>query len=117
MAQTIVKQDHDMQTTAFVLSLLAGLWTLAMDGMSGQGMFGSWMSAENVFPPWLWPYFSVSIGLLMAAGAILLCMKPCHRHTWGLLIVLASAADFLFGAGGILAGVLGVIGGVVAIAS
>lgn len=117
MARTIVRHDDDMCTTAFVLSLLAGIWTLAMDGMSTQGAFGSWMSVENIFRPSLWLYFSVSVGLLMAAGAILLCAKPCHRHTWGLLIVIASVADFLFGAGGMLAGVFGVIGGIAAMAS
>ena len=114
MAHTIPhqEQEHDKLTTAFVLSLIAGLWTLAMDSMSGQGVSGSLMAAESI-----WPLFSVSVGLLIVAGAILLCIKPCHRHTWGTLIVLASALDFLFGAGGILGGVLGIIGGIVAIAS
>jgi hypothetical protein len=114
MAHTIThqEQEHDMLTAAFVLSLIAGLWSLAMDSMSRQGVFGSWMPAESI-----WPIFSVSVGLLILAGAILICIKPCHRHTWGTLIVLASALDFMFGAGGILGGVLGVIGGIVAIAS
>lgn len=112
MAHTIPQQQDDMLTTAFVLSLIAGLWSLAMDGMSRQGVFGSWMPAESI-----WKLFSVSVGLLIVAGAILLCIKPVHRHTWGSLIVLASALDFLLGAGGILGGVLGVIGGIAAIAS
>ena len=117
MAHTIAPREDDIPTTAFVLSLLAGLWTMAMASMSGQGVFGSWLPAENIFRPSLWPLFSVSVGLLMVAGATLLYIKQGHRHTWGALIVLASALDFLFGAGGILGGVLGVIGGIVAIAS
>ena len=112
MAHTVPQHEHDKLTTAFALSLVAGFWTLAMDSMSGQGVSGSWIPAESI-----WPLFSVSIGLLIVVGAILLCIKPFHRHTWGTLIVLASALDFLFGAGGILGGVLGVIGGIVAIAS
>jgi hypothetical protein len=130
MAHTTLQREDDTPTTAFVLSLLAGLWILAMDGMmggwnedqlhslmSGQGVFGSWMRTASMFTPTLWQLFSLLVGLLVLAGATLLYVRPCHRHIWGAIIVGASALDFLFGAGGILAGVLGVIGGTVAIAS
>ena len=114
MAHTIShqEQEHDLLTTAFVVSLIAGLWSLAMDSMSRPGVFGSWIPSEGI-----WPLFCISFGLLIVAGAILLCIKPCHRHAWGTLILLASALDFMFGAGGILGGVLGLIGGIIAIAS
>jgi hypothetical protein len=112
MAHTLPQQENCKLTTAFALSLIAGLWSLTMDSMSRQGVFYSWMPAENI-----WPLLSISFGLLMVAGAILLCIKPAHRHALGTLIVLASALDFMFGAGGILGGVLGLIGGIVAIAS
>ena len=68
MAHTIPHQEDGLHTTAFVLSLIAGLWSLAMDSMSRQGVFGSWMPAERQN---LAIFLSVSVSYLIIAAAIL----------------------------------------------
>jgi len=50
-------------------------------------------------------------------GAVMLYVKPEQRRSWGVVIVVASALNFLLGMMGFLAGTLGVIGGVLAMST
>src|SRR5574337_41248 len=109
-------------TAAFVLSLLAGLWMLfagsAMSGSSWDGMAG-WMWGQGMmrgFAPTLWwPWFGAVAGIIVLVGAAMLYVKPAQSQPWGMVILIASALNFFVGMGGILAGVLGVIGGALAL--
>ena len=119
-------QRTEQPTVAFVLSLLAGLWMLAAGGMMGgfgwggmtggwQGM-GGWMWSRGGirgFGVW-WPWFGIFAGIVVLVGAVMLYVKPEQRRSWGVVILIASALNFLLGMMGLLAGTLGVIGGVLA---
>lgn len=129
-------QPTTQYTAAFALSLLAGLWMLASGGMmSGYGMMGGtgmyghvgmygwsgmngWMWGRGVhtFGLW-WPWFGVLAGILVIVGAVILFVKPAQAHTWGWIILIASVLDFFLGMGGLVAGVLGIVGGVLAISA
>jgi hypothetical protein len=134
---------HEQNLAAFVLSLIAGVWMLAMGGMmmSGfwmQGMMGGaaygeyghrygmygwsgmhgWMYGRGMFGAgaW-WPWFGFAAGFVVLTGAAFLYLQPQQRRTWGAMILVASALDLLFGMGGLVAGALGVIGGALALAA
>ncbi|MHB8413501.1 MAG: hypothetical protein ACYDDI_16365 [Candidatus Acidiferrales bacterium] len=115
-------------TAAFVLSLLAGLWMLAFGGMMGGfgwgGMMGGWhgmggwMCGRGMrsFGVW-WPWFGVFAGIVVLVGAVMLYVKPEQRRSWGVVILVASVLNFFLGMMGLLAGTLGVIGGVLALSA
>jgi hypothetical protein len=119
-------QTTGKPTVAFVLSLLAGLWMLAAGGMMGGfgwgGMMGGWHGMDGwmcgrgmqSFGVW-WPWFGVFAGIIVLVGAVMLYVKPEQRRSWGVVILVASALDFFLGMMGLLAGTLGVIGGVLAL--
>lgn len=135
-------QQTEKATAAFVLSLLAGLWMLSAAGMMGMmggygfgGMMGGqggqygpsgmnhsqgrggwmWSSGMHGFgATWLW--LGVAAGIVVLIGAVMLYVKPQERRGWGLAILIISAVDFFVGMGGLLAGILGVIGGALAMA-
>lgn len=116
------QQPIEKPTAAFVLSLLAGLWMLATGAMmSGYnwGEMGGWMWGHGMmrgFAPVLWwPWFSIIAGLVVIVGAAMLYSKPEQRQGWGIIILIALALNFFLGMGGLLAGVLGVIGGALAL--
>jgi hypothetical protein len=106
-----------------VLSLLAGLWMLAAGSMMGGfgwgGMMGGWMWGQGAvrgFGVW-WPWFGAVAGIIVLVGAVMLYLKPGQRRTWGAVILIASALNFLVGMMGLLAGTLGVIGGALALSA
>ena len=114
-------QTSKQPTAAFVLSLLAGLWMLTFGGMMGGMMggwhgMGGWMGGQvtRTFGVW-WPWFSICAGIVVLVGAVMLYVKPEQRRSWGLVILVASALNFFVGMGGLLAGTLGVIGGILAL--
>jgi hypothetical protein len=120
-------QRTEQPTAAFVLSLLAGLWMLAAGGMmggfgwggmmGGQGM-GGWMWGRGVRSSGLWwPWFGIFAGIIVLVGAVMLYVKPEQRRSWGVLILVASALNIFLGMMGLLAGTLGVVGGVLALAT
>jgi hypothetical protein len=121
-------QPTQQPTAAFVLSLLAGLWMLAagsMMGGFGWGMMGGWrgtggwmwgQGGVRGFGVW-WPWFGVVGGIIVLVGAVMIYTKPEQRRTWGTVILVASALNFLLGMMGLLAGTLGVIGGVLALST
>jgi hypothetical protein len=106
-----------------VLSLLAGLWMLAagsmMSGFGWGGMMGGWMwerGGIRGLGVW-WPWFGIVGGIVVLVGAVMLYVKPEQRRSWGVVILIASALNFLLGMMGLLAGTLGVIGGVLALST
>ncbi len=119
---------NEKPTAAFVLSLLAGLWMLAAGGMmrgyGWGGMMGgwpgmhSWMWGQGTrgFGMW-WPWFGVLAGIIVLVGAVVLYIKPEQRRRWGMVILVASALFLFAGMGNLVAGTLGVIGGILAVAT
>lgn len=112
-------------TAAFVLSLLAGLWMLLAEAMMsgygpgwhpGPGMMGGggWMWGHGVVG-W-WPWFGILAGIVVLVSAAMLYAQPRLSHAWGTLILVASALNLFLGMGGILASLLGIIGGALALA-
>ena len=130
-------QKNEKPTAAFVLSLLAGLWMLAAGGMmrgygwggmmgghGWGGMMGSWPEMHN----WMWgqgirrlgmwwPWFGVLAGIIVLVGAVVLYIKPEQRRSWGIVVLVASAFLLFAGMGNLVAGALGVIGGILAVAT
>jgi uncharacterized membrane protein YfcA len=65
-----------------------------------------------------WPWFGIFAGIIVLVGAVMLYVKPEQRRTWGVVILVVSALNFPVGmGGGVLAGALGVIGGVLAVST
>jgi hypothetical protein len=110
-------QRTEQPTAAFVLSLLAGVWMMAARGMMGgwHGM-GGWMSGRGIrtFGVW-WPWFGIFAGIVVLVGAVMLYVRPEQRRSWGVVILVASVLNIFFGMMGLLAGTMGVIGGVLAL--
>ena len=121
-------QTTEQPTLAFVVSLLAGLWMLSagsmMDGFGWGGMMGGWHG--GMMGGWMWgrgmgnfgglrPWFSIFAGIVVLIGAVVFYVKPQQRRGWGVVVLVASALYFFVGTGGLLAGALGVIGGVLAL--
>jgi len=122
-------RKREFQTGAFVLTLIAGLWMLAI-GMMSYGfrwhhmrgpMAGGWMWCNGMMghfaPGFMWPWLGLLAGIVILVGAVMLYTKPEQSSTWGLVIVVAAALNFLFGVGGVLASLLGLVGGALAMSS
>ncbi len=121
-------QRTEQPTAAFVLSLLAGLWMLAAGGMMGGFGWGGMMAGWHGMGGWMWgqgtrsfgvwwPWFGIFAGIVVLIGAVMLYVKPEQRRSWGVVILVVSALNFFLGMMGLLAGTLGVIGGVLALAT
>jgi hypothetical protein len=117
---------------AFVVSLIAGLWMLAAGGMMGWGYMGGYgwggHMGEN-YGDWMWKHHQMmhgyggdawwswvgfACGIVVLVGAVALYSKPATARSWGVAIMVASVVDLFAGSGGLLAGALGIIGGVLA---
>jgi len=119
-------QRTEQPTEAFVLSLLAGIWVMAAGGMMGGfgwgGMMGGWhgmggwMGSRGIrtFGAWS-PWIGIFAGIIVLVGAVMLYVRPEQRRSWGVLILVASALNIFIGMMGLLAGTMGVIGGVLAL--
>ncbi len=56
--------------------------------------------------------FGLACGTIVTISAILLRLKPSHRQTWGILVLVFSILSF-FGFGGFIVGaVLGIVGAI-----
>lgn len=119
-------QRTEQPTAAFVLSLLAGVWIMAAGGMMGGfgwgGMIGgwhgmgAWMSGRAIRTFGVrWPWFGIFAGIVVLVGAVMLYVRPERRRSWGVVILVASVLNIFFGMTGLLAGTMGVIGGVLAL--
>lgn len=112
---------------AFVLSLIAGIWMLAMSGTMtgwapswggpGGGMMGGgWMWNHGVMGSG-WPWLGLATGIAVLVGAIGLYVRPTSAPSWGIVILVAAGINLFVGMGGFLASILGLIGGGLALAA
>jgi len=134
--------EVEKPTTAFILSLLAGIFIVLGGGM--MTMFGSWMGNYGYrmmggyggYGGWggmMRPGFGMMgglgygfeflgvlgliFGLIVIISALMLNNKPEQHSTWGILIIIFSVLSILGSAmGGFGIGlILGVIGGILAV--
>ena len=116
-------QHVERPIAAFVLSLVAGLWLLARSGMMYQwghelrhGRVHRWMGwdpGDLLAMGWPWPGAIAGIVLVVAAAA--LYIQPEARRGWGIIILVTAGLQLLFGMGGYLAAVLGLVAGALAV--
>jgi len=128
--------DINKPTTPFVLSLLAGVLTIAGGGTgmmwasSGMPMWGGMMGGMNgMMGGWqgmmggmgfggflsIMTILGVASGVIMLIGSIILYSQPAQVQTWGTIILVFSLIS-LFGMGGFFIGaILGFVGGILAI--
>jgi hypothetical protein len=132
-----LKPTPDRPLAAFVVSLIAGLWMLAMGSMMGWGYMGGygrtghmtydgglgygWMWQHHRLMHGygggvLWSWIGIAAAVIVIVGAFALYFRPATAKNWGIVIVVVCAVDLLAGAGGLFAGVLGIIGGILAVA-
>jgi len=118
-------------TTAFILSLLAGIFILlggivswGFIGMGG-GWYGGWhgmMGGYGMMSLPLWGFSLVfgivglTMGIIVILGAIMLDSRPREHETWGVIILIFSILSVIGGMGGFGIGlILGIVGGALAI--
>ena len=128
-------------TTAFILSLIGGIFILlgggmmSMMGAYGYSMMNGYWGYGGMMSGYAWSYgpgfgmmrgygyagifglVGVLFGIAVVAGAILLYHNPTQHSTWGLVILVFSVLS-IFGSamGGFGVGlILGVIGGILAL--
>lgn len=84
-----------------------------MCGMTGGGMMHLWGSPGFV-GGW---FFSVPLisGILVIIGAILMSIRPQETTTWGITVLLFSIIGFTGMSFSIIGGILGIIGGAIAL--
>jgi len=129
---------------AFVICLIAGLWMLGMGGMAmgwgahmaryGWGVAGMHEGAHSGdWGPWhgwmwqhhqlmhgygggmLWGWIALAAGATVVAAALVFYSRPSAARSWGIVVLVASGVDLLAGAGGFLAAILGIVGGILAV--
>jgi len=89
-----------------------------MMGGYGGTMTSSYYGMMQGFGGWFYGIAAIGIiaGVLVLFSAIMMCDRPRQMATWGALILALSVVSF-FGAGGFFVGaVLGVVGGIMALA-
>ena len=119
-------ESAERPTAAFGLTLIAGVWILAMavswwgwgphHGPPSGMMGGGWMRGHGALAlggPWT-AWLGLAAGLALVAGSVAMYARPRTAPAWGLVVVAASALNLFVGLGGFLASVVGVIGGALA---
>ena len=90
----------------------------SMGFMSDAGP-GAWMWGHGMMrgigPTFWFPWFGLVAGAAVLTASVVLYNKPEQSRTWGFVILIVSALNFLVGMGGFLAGTLGIVGGALAI--
>ena len=127
-----VQVTNGVPTASFVLSLIAGLLILAAASMammfsSGSlfGMMGGYYGTAGGsygmmqgfgYGGWFYGIAALIAGIAVLVGAIMIYASPGRASTWGTVVLVFSALSF-FGMGGFFIGaILGVVGGILAIA-
>jgi hypothetical protein len=126
------RETQQALTAAGVLSVIAGAWMLIgptwmvnmhWDSMHDGSMMHSvrpWLWHHSFMGSWVpplgWPWPGVVAGLAVLICGILLLTNPAQRVVWGVIILASSALILLTSMGGALPGVLGIVGGVLALA-
>ena len=123
----------EFPSAAFLLSLLAGIIILAGSGMmalaiggSFGGMMGGYLGIMNGYQGMMqgfgsgdWIYFSVIVGLIsgimILVSAMMVYVRPSRISTWGGMIVAFSVLSLFGMAGFFFGGILGVLGGILAL--
>jgi hypothetical protein len=82
----------------------------AMGGMMGAG---GWMWGHGLSTGW--PWFGIIAGIIVLIGAAMLYARPEQGPAWGIVILIASALNLFIGIGGLLASLLGITGGALAL--
>jgi len=121
------------------LVMFGGYRTGPMYGEGGQymnggyghmgGGYGHMGGGGSSMMHWLWhdsmvsgmgwlhfnPYFDIVSGIVLILAAGFLYVRPEQRASWGVLILVVSALGLFLGMGGFVAGIIGLIGGLIAV--
>lgn len=108
---------------AAVVSFIAGVWMIVMAavfGWSRGGAYGwSWGwhgQAYNHAARLWWTWIGIIAGIIVLIGtAALFSRRAVDVRGWGVVILVVSIIDLIFGAGGIGPGILGIIAGLLAL--
>ncbi len=105
-----------LSLAAGVIILLGGvtswIWHAAFFPRMGWMMGAQWFSAMMVGTS----IIGIVSGAMVLLGAVMMRQKPYESHGWGVVVLIFSLLSF-FGMGGFFIGaVLGIIGGVLALA-
>jgi hypothetical protein len=133
--ETEQPRNEQRPVAAFAISLIAGLWMLAsggmmtagygwggmnggyMMGMRGSGGMHTWMWRHGYMQQYwggAWPtWIGIAAAICVIAGAIAIYAQPRARRAWGPAILIASAVALVTGSG-VVPGVLGIVGGILA---
>ncbi|MEM4573414.1 MAG: DUF6114 domain-containing protein [Candidatus Caldarchaeum sp.] len=125
----------DKPTAAFILSLVGGVLILSgallgfVRWVVWGGMMWSWNGWGGMmcpgcgmmgwWTPWAWTAFSslgLVSGILVTVGALMLQTRPQQANTWGSIILAFSAISLISMGGFVVGALLGIIGGILAIA-
>jgi len=118
MAEIIAKEEWN---SANGLSLAAGIiivigslassfWHMAFFPQMGW-MMGQQFASGIV----LGSIVSIVFGAIVMGGAILMFKKPLQTRQWGVIVLVASVLSFIGMGGFMIGGILGIIGGVIAL--
>ncbi|MDG6929417.1 MAG: hypothetical protein JRM99_05460 [Nitrososphaerota archaeon] len=121
-----IRSANDLPTAPFVLSLIAGLLILAGSAMMTTfpigtryyGMMGGYYGMMQGFGGWLYGHPAVGLisGTVILVGATMIYTRPGNVSTWGLLVLIFSMISFLWMGSFFLGAILGITGGVLALA-
>lgn len=102
-------------TTAFVLSLLAGIFIL-LGGLAFAalgGFFGTFFPVAGI----VFVTIGLAAGVIVLLGAIMMYVEPRQHVAWGIIVLVLSIVSLFTSLGGFLVGmILGIVGGALAIA-
>jgi len=91
-------------------SLVSSFWHMAFFPQMGW-MMGPQFASGVV----LGSIVSIVFGAIVIGGAILMFKKPLQTRQWGVMVLVASALSFTGMGGFMIGGILGIIGGVIAL--
>jgi len=111
-------------TKAFKLSLIAGILILGNSALLGAAAtWFPWIiptlpgSANNSTVPFAsLTAVGLTCGILVLLGAMMLYSKPASKKAWGITIIVFSIPSVITGGGFLIGWILGIIGGVKALA-
>ena len=119
--------QQEKPTTAFVLSLLAGIFIL-LNGLAIAfvSSFLFFLPVDTGIPSGALPFLSgifiglmavgIVFGLIVLIGSIMLYRNPSQKTAWGVIIIIFSIISIVIGGGFIIGLILGIVGGALALA-
>ena len=130
------ERQSEKPVTAAIFALIGGIWMLFTAlGRTGwtHGMFGgsghhggnwsgNWMHQNGIMCGFMsgdfgfvWPWVGLLTGALAVTGAIVILASTAHHTGWGIAMIVAAVLGMLLGTGGLIAAILVIVGGVLAI--